>query len=108
VGIVSRSGLPPDVLLNVNVPNLPRNQVRGIAATRQGQQRYIYRLDRRSDPRGRTYYWLGGEREPAPDEEGTDSWAVQRGMVSVTPIQMNMTAEGVLRTLVPLLQEIRF
>ena len=107
VEIVRRHGLPPDTLLNVNVPNLPRSQVRGVAATRQGLQRYINRLDKRRDPRGRTYYWLGGEREPAPDVEGTDSWAVQQGMVSVTPIQMNMTAQDVLENLGRLLRDIR-
>ncbi len=107
VQIVRAHGLPPDVLLNVNVPNLPRAQVKGIAATRQGHLRYINRLDKRQDPRGRTYYWLGGEREPAPDVEGTDSWAVQRGMVSVTPIQMNMTAEDILEELGRLLRPIR-
>lgn len=107
VEIVRRHGLPPDTLLNVNVPNLPRSQVRGVAATRQGLQRYINRLDKRRDPRGRTYYWLGGEREPASDQEGTDSWALQQGMVSVTPIQMNMTAEDVLENFRHLLRDVR-
>jgi len=107
VEIVRQHGLPPDTLLNVNVPNLPRAQVRGIVATRQGLRRYINRLDKRRDPRGRIYYWLGGEREPAPEEDGTDSWAVQRGMISVTPIQMNMTAEEFLAPLSGLLRAVR-
>jgi len=94
--LVQRHGLPADTLLNVNVPNLPRGQVTGIAVTRQGARRYINRLEKRADPRGRPYYWLGGEPGPGPDEEGTDSWALERGMVSVTPIHMNMTAEDVL------------
>lgn len=107
VQFVREHGLPADVLLNVNVPNLPRERLQGIAATRQGRRRYINRLDKRRDPRGQTYYWLGGEREPAPDDEGTDAWALQRGMVSVTPIQMNMTAAGLLEELSRLLRDIR-
>jgi 5'-nucleotidase len=104
--ILLRHGLAPDTLLNVNVPNLPRDQLRGIAVTRQGQRRYINRLEKRTDPRGRTYYWVGGERAPAPDEEGTDSWALQRGMVSVTPIQMDMTAEGIIEDMTRLLRDV--
>lgn len=107
VGIVLRHGLPPDTLLNVNVPNLARDHIRGIAVTRQGQSRYVNPLVKRTDPRGRAYYWLGGEYAPGPDEEGTDSWALQRGMVSVTPIQMNMTAVGILEEITRLLRDVR-
>lgn len=96
VEVVRRWGLPPDTLLNVNVPNLPLAGVKGLAATRQGTRRYLNRLDKRKDPRGRIYYWMGGEEDPMPDEEGTDAWALRQGMISVTPIQMNMTAVGFL------------
>ncbi|MDQ7850521.1 MAG: 5'/3'-nucleotidase SurE [Armatimonadota bacterium] len=106
VQLVREHGLPADTLLNVNVPNLPRDRLRGMVATHQGRRRYINRLDKRRDPRGQTYYWLGGEREPAPDEEGTDAWALQQGMVSVTPIQMNMTATGLIAELGRLLRDI--
>ncbi len=107
VQILRREGLPRDTLLNVNVPNLPRGQVKGIAVTRQGERRYINRLEKRTDPRGRTYYWLGGEPDPGPDTEGTDSWALAQGMVSVTPIQMNMTARNVMEDLTRLLRDVR-
>jgi 5'-nucleotidase len=89
-------GLPDDTLLNVNVPNLPREQIAGIAVTRQGTKRYVSRLEKRTDPRGRTYYWLTGEPAPLPDEEGTDSWALARGQISVTPISLDLT-DGELR-----------
>ena len=65
---VLRYGLPPDVLLNVNVPNLPEEALTGVAITHQGKRRYEGRVERRVDPRGRPYYWLGGEiaqRSPA-------------------------------------------
>jgi 5'-nucleotidase len=105
--IILRHRLPPDTLLNVNVPNLARDRIQGIAVTRQGQSRYVNPLVKRTDPRGRTYYWLGGEQTPGPDEEGTDTWALQRGMVSVTPIQMNMTAVGLLEEMTTLLRDVR-
>ncbi len=55
---VLQHGLPPDVLLNVNVPNLPEDALAGVAITHQGKRRYEGRVERRVDPRGRPYYWL--------------------------------------------------
>lgn len=92
-------GLPDDTLLNVNVPNLPSEEIAGIAITRQGTRRYVSRLEKRTDPRGRIYYWLTGEPAPLPDEEGTDSWALASGRISVTPIGLDMTDGDLRRTL---------
>jgi 5'-nucleotidase len=91
-------GLPDDTLLNVNVPNLPKEQIAGIAVTRQGTKRYVSRLEKRTDPRGRTYYWLTGEPTPLRDEEGTDSWALAGGRISVTPISLDLTDRDLRRT----------
>jgi len=91
--------LPDDTLLNVNVPNLPVDQLKGVALTRQGARRYLSSLERRTDPRGQTYYWLTGQRQLGPDEEGTDAWALAAGYVSVTPVHLNMTDERLLREL---------
>ncbi|MBI2122593.1 MAG: 5'/3'-nucleotidase SurE [Armatimonadetes bacterium] len=88
---VAERGLPEDTLLNVNVPNLPKEQIKGVKLTRQGEKRYVSRLDKRTDPRGRAYYWLTGEPAPQQDVEGTDSWALAQGYISVTPIRLNMT-----------------
>jgi len=90
---ILRYGLPEDTLLNVNVPNLPPERIAGVAITRQGTKRYISRLEKRADPRGRPYYWLTGEPAPQPDEEGTDSWALARGQISVTPIGLDLTSD---------------
>ncbi|HXF83317.1 MAG TPA: 5'/3'-nucleotidase SurE [bacterium] len=92
-------GLPEDTLLNVNVPNLPAEQIAGVAITRQGTRRYVSRLEKRTDPRGRTYYWLTGEPAPQEDEEGTDSWALARGQISVTPIGLDLTRSALRATL---------
>lgn len=87
-------GIPEDTLLNVNVPNLPLRDIAGVEITRQGAKRYISRLDKRTDPRGRAYYWLFGEPAPQTDDVGTDSWALAQGRISVTPIGLNMTETG--------------
>lgn len=88
---VTERALPEDTLLNVNVPNLPRAQIKGVKLTRQGEKRYISRLEKRTDPRNRTYYWLTGAPASQQDVEGTDSWALAQGYISVTPIRLNMT-----------------
>ncbi|MCL6499596.1 MAG: 5'/3'-nucleotidase SurE [Firmicutes bacterium] len=90
---VCRRGFPPDALLNVNVPNLEVGQIRGVQVTRQSARRYRTRLERRTDPRGRPYYWIAGERtSPEEAEPGTDSHALSHGFVSVTPLQMDLTS----------------
>lgn len=84
-------GLPEDTLLNVNVPNLPPEQIAGVAITRQSAQRYASRLEKRVDPKGRTYYWLTGQPSLQEDIEGTDTWALSHNHISVTPLTLDMT-----------------
>jgi len=83
--------LPEDTLLNVNVPNLPPDRIAGVAITRQSAKRFISRMEKRVDPRGRTYYWLTGDPSPVEDLEGTDTWALTHNHISVTPITLDMT-----------------
>jgi 5'-nucleotidase len=85
-------GLPPKVLLNVNVPNLPAAEVKGVLVTRQGESAYEERFDVRSDPRGVPYYWAAGSYLMSDVEEGTDALALERGYVSVTPVCFDLTA----------------
>jgi 5'-nucleotidase len=90
--LVLQHGLPPHTLLNVNVPARPAEQIAGVRVTRLGRRVYRDVLVERQDPRGRPYYWIGGEPPGgAVDEEGTDIWALARGFVSITPLQMDMT-----------------
>ena len=91
-GQVIHKGLQPGVLLNVNVPYLPEDQVKGIIITRQGMRVYRDKLDRRLDPRGRPYFWIGGEAPTGVREEGTDFGMVALGYVSVTPLHLDLTA----------------
>lgn len=84
--------LPDHSLLNVNVPYLKENELKGIRVSRQGQRIYRDELVRREDPRGRPYYWIGGEAPTGVVEPGTDFGDLAAGYVSVTPIQLDLTA----------------
>jgi len=89
--VLERS-LPPDTLLNVNVP-APRDgqPIRGFALTRMGRRRYGDAIVEKVDPRGKKYYWIGGEELEFVQEEGTDFHAVSQGFISVTPIHLDLT-----------------
>jgi 5'-nucleotidase len=89
---VIENRLSHEVLLNVNVPCLPANKLRGIRLTRQGLRVYHSRLDERTDPRGRPYYWIGGDAPTGVPERGTDVGALAEGFVSVTPLQLDLTS----------------
>ena len=92
VARVIARGLPKDTLLNVNVPDLPGEQIKGIKVTRQGLRVYRDLLVSREDPHGRPYYWIGGEAPTGVPEEGTDIGALAEGYVSVTPLHLDLTA----------------
>jgi 5'-nucleotidase len=93
---VIEKGLPPGILLNVNVPPLPDEKIRGNCMTRQGLRVYHSRLDERKDPRGRPYYWIGGDAPTGIPEHGTDVGALAEGFISVTPLQLDLTAYQVM------------
>jgi 5'-nucleotidase len=93
---VSAHGLPAGVLLNVNVPP---GEIKGVQITRQGRRVYRDELVERRDPRGRPYYWIGGETPTGVNAPGTDFWAVTNGAVSITPLQIDLTARDVIPTL---------
>lgn len=97
--LVIRDGLPPGVLLNVNIPNRPDGEMNGFQVTRQGKRIYRDLLDSRVDPMGRPYYWIGGEVPTGVPEEGTDIGALSRGCVSITPIHLDLTAHHCMNVL---------
>ncbi|MEW5938215.1 MAG: 5'/3'-nucleotidase SurE [Chloroflexota bacterium] len=88
---VIKGELPKGVVLNVNVPYLVEGEIKGYMVTRQGLRLYRDELDRRLDPRGKPYYWIGGEAPTGVDEPGTDFGALRAGYVSVTPLQLDLT-----------------
>jgi 5'-nucleotidase len=96
---VIENGLPKGILLNVNVPFLDEDQIQGFRLTRQGVRVYHNRLDERIDPRGVPYYWIGGEAPTGLPEQATDIGALAEGFVSITPLQLDLTAYRVLADL---------
>jgi 5'-nucleotidase len=97
--MILERGLPPKVLLNVNVPNLPRSQIRGIRVTRQGDSVYVGEFAVREDPRRQPYYWLSGSYALHDQDPGTDAWAIEQGFVSITPVTFDLTAHEHLKAL---------
>ncbi len=98
-------GLPPLTLLNLNVPNLPRDEVGEIRWTVQGRKLYRDRVDRRNDPRGGTYYWLWGSFDASTIVEGTDLAAIRDNCVSITPVTIDRTDRATLAQRGDLLRE---
>jgi 5'-nucleotidase len=96
---VLERGLPPKVLLNVNVPNLPRDRIKGLRVTRQGDSAYREDFAIREDPRGQPYYWLAGSYLMQDEDQATDAWALEHGYASVTPISFDLTAHDQLEGL---------
>ncbi len=89
---VINHGLPPKTILSVNVPYLKSEAIKGFQITRQGLRLYRDALVIRDDPRGIPYYWIGGEFPHGVPEQGTDYGALKEGFVSITPLQLDMTA----------------
>ncbi len=96
VETLQRRPLAPEVILNVNVPDLPWEEIRGLRATRLGHRHKAEPVVRQIDPRGRPMYWVGPAGPEQDAGEGTDFHAVRNGYVSVTPIQVDLTRHQVL------------
>jgi 5'-nucleotidase len=77
--------------LNVNIPNLPKDQLRGIAATRLGKRHVAEPVIKSQDPRGETIWWIGPAGEARDAGPGTDFYATAEGWVSVTPLNVDLT-----------------
>ena len=88
---IVQGGLPAGTLLNINVPNLPVDEIQGTLITRLGKRIYHQMTVERIDPRGKKYYWIGGGEPDWEREEGTDLDAVDKKFVSITPLHLDMT-----------------
>ena len=85
---ILEQGLPADTFLNVNVP---AGEPCGLCLTRQGKRRYADAVVKNHDPRGRAYYWIGVGDLSFQPLEGTDAYAVDQGLVSMTPLHLDLT-----------------
>ncbi|MFP4475834.1 MAG: 5'/3'-nucleotidase SurE [Desulfatibacillaceae bacterium] len=98
-GIVQSRGLPRGTFLNVNVPDVPREEIRGVKICRQGGARLEEAFHKRRDPRNLAYYWQGSETQlfgEAPDEDGV---ALREGYISVTPAHCDVTEYALMKDL---------
>ena len=94
---VLEKGLPIGTFLNVNVPPLPEDKIKGVKWTRQGLSRYVERFDKRIDPKGRPYYWMDGDKIVEQTNGCTDDNALKQNYISVTPIHYDLTDKDFLQ-----------
>lgn len=92
-------GMPKGVVLNVNLPKLEKNAIKGIKICRQARANWEEEFDKRTNPMGRDYYWLAGKFVNLDNGEDTDEWALENGFVSVVPVHFDMTAHHAIQHL---------
>ncbi len=83
----------------MNVPNLPENQIKGSLITKLGKRNYGDIIVEKMDPRGRPYYWIGGDESGFEDIPGSDCNAVLEGKISITPLKVDTTDHGFFKKL---------
>ncbi|HEY2176987.1 MAG TPA: 5'/3'-nucleotidase SurE [Caulobacteraceae bacterium] len=102
VGRLVELGWPNEVILNINFPARPAKEIEAVEVTRQGFRDVMTRYaERRTDLRGRDYYWLGYRTEVQAPSEGTDLRAADEGRISVTPLHIDLTHAATLAALAP-------
>ena len=92
-------GIPKGVVLNVKIPRMDSDGIKGIKICRQAKANWREKFDKRTSPMGKDYYWLTGEFELQDHGEDTDEWALANGYVSVVPTQFDLTAHHVMQDL---------
>jgi 5'-nucleotidase len=96
---LGRESLGPNIILNVNVPDVPYEEIRGFAATRLGHRHKAEPVIPATDPRGRTVYWIGPAGPEQDAGPGTDFHCLRNGFVSVTPLQVDLTRHSAIEPL---------
>ena len=96
---VLENGLPKGVVLNVNIPRLPAEEIKGVKICRQANAHWVEEFDKRTNPIGREYYWLSGKFINEDKGEDTDEWALRQGYVSIVPTQFDLTAHHFIQEL---------
>jgi 5'-nucleotidase len=85
------SPLPKHTLFNLNVPDCPINKIKGVKLARQGFRFYSGNILRRTDHRGKDYFWVGGQYKGFHNQEDTDCVVVEEGYASLTPLKLDCT-----------------
>ncbi|MDH3272678.1 MAG: 5'/3'-nucleotidase SurE [Gemmatimonadota bacterium] len=94
--MLTKSSFPTDTLLNVNLPPLPPEEVRGVRITSLGRRRYADSITRADDPSGREYFWIGGGVVHWRGPEDSDFQAIADGYISITPLHLDLTNYGLI------------
>jgi len=89
--IVLKRGLPKGTLLNVNIPNVKEEEIKGLVITRQSHAMYEEKFDKRIDPHKKVYYWLTGKKVKLEEDEQVDDRAVLNNKISITPVHFDLT-----------------
>jgi 5'-nucleotidase len=96
---VIQNGIPGEFILNVNIPNLKTEEIKGVKICKQANGRWKEDFDKRKSPFGKEYYWLSGEFVLDDKGQDTDIYALENGYVSVVPVQFDMTAYHMIQKL---------
>jgi 5'-nucleotidase len=97
---VLKEGLPKGVILNVNVPNVPQNKIKGYSFVKLGKRNYGDIIVEKFDPRGKKYFWIGGDETGYTNIPGSDCNVILENKISITPLKVDVTD-------FPLLEQIR-
>ena len=101
---ILEKGLPKGTLVNVNIPNLPKDEIKGVKVCRQAMAKWEEEFDERLDPNKRKYYWLTGKFTNNDKGQDTDEWALANGYISIVPVQFDFTAHHA----IPFLNEMNY
>lgn len=96
---VLKNNLPDGIFLNINFPAVESDEIRGVEITTQGRSIYKQKVIKRSDPKGRDYFWITGAHPRGEPIEGTDFWAVENNKISICPLSLSMTRIDYIDTL---------
>ncbi len=96
---VLHHSLPNGVVLNVNIPNVDKDNIKGIKICRQAKGNWVEDFDKRQNPSGKDYYWLSGEFVNLDKGDDTDVWALENGYASIVPVQFDLTAHHFIKNL---------
>ena len=90
-GLIFRHGMPAETLINVNVPNLKKDEIKGVKVTRQGRRQYKDAIKEIADPWDRSCFWIGGGTPTGDRGEGSDSHEILENYISITPIHLDLS-----------------
>jgi 5'-nucleotidase len=103
--IAGNGSFPHEILLNVNYPNISKEEIKGVAITRLGQRWYDDVVHERVDPRGRKYYWITGKKVLTGPLDGTDAHELGKGFITITPLTLDMTSDALMGEIADILTD---